>query len=599
MSALPGLFIDGFAGGGGASTGIAQAIGREVDIAINHSPTAIAIHKANHPSTEHHCTDIRMPFLPRQSTRGRPVAGAWFSPDCKEFSKAKGGPVKDRNIRALCWEVIHWIEETDPECSYLENVEEFEYAAPLDGNGVPIAALKGKDFQKFVGKIRRTGRLVDWKKLRACDYGTPTSRLRLYMVMKKKRPGAKIVWPKPTHGPANDEKVLSGELLPYRTAAECIDWSISCPSIFERTKELAEATKRRIAHGVMRYVVNAAIPFIVCQDGIFVPHVMTNRNAQKPFNGADEPTHTVTAGGAHLNVVQASLVTYGQQGGLNRSVDKPLHAVTASKKDTNGLACATMVKMGNGEREGQDPRALDVNKPYGTVTAKGSQAAAVTAFLSRYYGSDKTGAGGDIDGQIPTIRAGGTHHAVVAAHMAQFNTNPNGSVNVGHDLRKPVSTIATKGPYQGVVETTLIEEDSLPPEMMERAVRVAAFLVKYYGTDGENETSQVQGVDRPMDVITTKARYAVVTVTIDAVTYVIVDIGLRMLKPRELARAQGFPDSYVLDPIVRKFIRGKWVERRLTIAEQISAIGNSVCPPVARALVAANQPELIEMRMAA
>ena len=654
---LPPLFIDGFAGGGGASTGIGQALGRDVDIAINHSPTAIAIHKANHPDTEHHCTDIRAPFLPRTATRGRRVGGAWFSPDCKEYSKAKGGPVKDRSIRALCWEVIHWLEETLPDVGYLENVEEFEYAAPLDSNGVPLPDHKGREFKKFKRSIRRLGYRVQHRLLIACNYGAPTSRKRLYMIFR--RDGKPIVWPKPTHAPANDPRVLAGKLLPYRTAAECIDWSIPCPSIFERDRELAEATKRRIAHGVMRYVVNAAQPFIVsvahgysggrreypssdplgtvsaggnahaAVDCEIAPHITKFRGGEI---GADiaNPMPTVTANGVParragatpLGMVDAKLapiISHGQHGGRNHRADQPHHTIAVSKKDTNqvigatlvgvggrraqsppmpvdstyptttvkadgAIAAATMVKMGNGEREGQDPRALDIGKPYGTVTAKGSQAAAVTAFLSSFYGGDRARS---VAEPAPTATADGAKHGLVAAHIEQANTG-----SVGHTPRKPLSTIVGKGCTQRIVETTMIEEGALPPDMMQRAVRTAAFLVKYYGTDGENETAQIQPVDRPLDVVTVKARFAVVTVTIDAVTYVIVDIGLRMLKPRELARAQGFPDDYVLNPVVRKFLRGKWVERPLTIAEQISAIGNSVCPPVARALVAANQPDL-------
>ncbi|WP_423606179.1 DNA cytosine methyltransferase [Sphingomonas sp. MS122] len=581
-----GLFIDGFAGGGGASTGIAQAIGRDVDIAINHNPTAIAIHKANHPTTEHHCTDIRLPFLPRNATRGQKVAGAWFSPDCKEYSKAKGGPVKDRSIRALCWEVVWWLDETRPAVAYLENVEEFEYAAPLDGNGVPLPDQKGREFKKFVRQIRRLGYRVDWKCLRACDYGAPTSRKRLYMVMRRdKQP---IVWPKASHAPANDNRVMRGELLPYRTAAECIDWTIHCPSIFDRDRELAEATKRRIAHGVMRYVVLAQRPFIV---------PLTHQGSVR-VHDIEDPFRTIT--GAHRGELAASDVTlapfvsYGQHGGANRPANDPLHTVAASKKDTNGIVAATLVQTGYGERPGQAPRVPHLDKPLGTNVAGACKHAAVTAFLSSFYGSDKAASGGDPEQPLRTARASGQHHAVVAAHIEQANTGM-----VGHTPRKPLSTIVGKGCTQRIVETTLIEEGALPPDMMARAVRTAAFLIKYYGTDGESEIAQIQPVDRPIDTVTTKARFAVVTVTIDAVTYVIVDIGLRMLKPRELARAQGFPDDYILDPVVRKFLRGKWVERRLTIAEQISAIGNSVCPPVARALVAANQPGIDERRLAA
>lgn len=404
---IQGLFIDGFAGGGGASTGIAWAIGREVDIAVNHSETAIAIHKANHPGTTHFCQDIKA-IWPLAATKMQPVAGAWFSPDCKEFSKAKGGPVKDRSIRALCWEVVAWLKDVRPTVGYLENVEEFEYAAPLDEAGHPLKGQEGREFKRFTKAIRALGYQVQHRILRACDYGSPTSRKRLYMIMRCDR--LPIVWPKPTHGRPDALGVRSGKLQPYRTAAECIDWSIPCTSIFDRKKDLADSTMRRIAHGVMRYVVNSAKPFIVPvthqgsirlhdidepvrtvtgahrgelaladailsphiskfystgigspmdremptvtanggssrqaaatplarADAIMVPHINTNRNAQKPFTGADEPTHTITSGGAHQNTVQAVLVSYGQHGGHNRPVDEPHHTVAASKKDTNG-----------------------------------------------------------------------------------------------------------------------------------------------------------------------------------------------------------------------------------------------------------------------
>jgi DNA (cytosine-5)-methyltransferase 1 len=605
----PAIFIDGFAGGGGTSTGVEQALGRPVDVAINHNPAALAIHKANHPDTEHHCTDIRIPMLPGTVTRGRRVGGIWFSPDCKEFSKAKGGPVKDRSIRTLADEIPHWLEETKPDVAYVENVEEFEDWGPLeqgeDGKWRVILDRKGEDFKKWVRRCRRLGYRVAWRQLRACDYGAPTSRNRLYIVMRCD--GLPIVWPKATHGRPGSPGVISGKLLPYRTAAECIDWSIPVPSIFDRAKPHAEATNRRIAHGVVRHVIEAAKrgeAFIVEQDGVLAPHITKFRkgSAGSPI---DKEMPTVTANGVParpagaipLGLVNAKLapfITYGQHGGANRPAPEPHHTIAASKKDTNGVVAATLVQTGYGERPGQSPRVPHLDKPLGTTVAGGCKHAAVTAFMSRFYGSDRTGSGGDPEQPLGTARAGGQHHSVVAAHMAQFNTNPNRTVNEGHEMRDMVSTIATRGPHQGVIETTMIANDDLPPEMMQRATKVAAFLIKYYGEGGQSQATNV-----PLDVITTRARFAVVTVTIDAVTYVIVDIGLRMLKPRELARAQGFPEGYVLDPIVRKFLRGKWVEKRLTIAEQISAIGNSVCPPVARALVAANQPGLAEMKMAA
>lgn len=570
---LPGLFIDGFAGAGGASTGIAQAIGRDPDIAVNHSPSALAIHRANHPDTVHHCCDIRLPFLPRTATKGRKVWGVWFSPDCKEYSKAKGGPVKDRSIRALCWEVIEWVRETQPDCGFLENVEEFEYAAPLDGNGVPIADQKGREFKRFVKALRSLGYRVEWKVLKACDYGAPTSRKRLYMVYR--RDGLPIVWPKPTHAPANDNRVLRGELLPYRTAAECIDWTIECPSIFERKRELAEATKRRIAHGVMRYVVNAAHPFIVGR-------AFTNTRASRVFDPQD-PLRTVTTQ-QEYGVVDCELaphITKFRGGAVGSDMTEPMPTVTANGVPARpagatplGMVDATLAPVITYGQHGG--RNLPVDGPI-----------------------HKKNGGGDPENPLRAVRAGGQHHAVVAAHIEQANGGPRNRNSAGRSALRPLSTATTTGSQQRIVETTMIEEGALPPDMMARAVRTAAFLVKYYSTDGKNEKSQIQPVDRPLDVVTDKARFAVVTVTIDAKTYVIVDIGLRMLKPRELARAQGFPDDYVLDPIVSKFVRGKWVEKRLTIAEQISGIGNSVSPPVACALVTDNQPHSEDERLAA
>lgn len=619
-----GLFIDGFAGGGGASTGIAQAIGRDVDIALNHSLSAIAIHKANHPSTTHYCQDIRAAW-PLAVTRMEPVAGIWMSPDCKEYSKAKGAPVKDRSVRSLADEVLPWLRDVRPTVAYLENVEEFEYAAPLDEHNRPIKGQEGKAFKRLLKQWRGVGYRIKHWVLRACDYGAPTSRKRLYVVMRCD--GLPIVKPIATHGAPNSPGVRSGKLQPYLTAASCIDWSIPCPSIFGRDRELAEATKRRIARGVVRYVMERK-PYIVNTSTAAhitkfhtgstgspidkeMPTVTGNGNPTRPagamplglveahlekFNADSRPKSvadplcTVMATSAKhalVNTTLAPFVTYAQHGGASRSIEDPHHTIAASRKDQNCVAAAFLSKFATGND------ATSPDAPTQTIESKSKQAV-VGAFLSTFNGSNTTGGGGDAETPLKTARAGGQHHSVVAAHMAQFNSNPDGSVNAGHDMRNLVSTIATRGPHQGVIETTLVEEGDLPPEMLDRAVLTAAFLVKYYGEGGQS-----QAADRPLDVVTTKARYAVVTVTIDAVTYVIVDIGLRMLKPRELARAQGFPEGYILDPIVRKILRGKWVEARLTIAEQISAIGNSVCPPVARALVAANQPGIVPMSLAA
>lgn len=552
------LIVDNFAGGGGASTGLEAAFRRPVDVAINHDEAAIAVHAANHPETKHYCQSI-FSVDPLDATGGAPVLLAWFSPDCKHHSKAKGGKPRDRNIRDMAWVVPHWIERLQKstiECGgapmviMLENVEEFRQWGPLDDKGKPIKERKGEEFNLWVRRIRKLGYKVEYRELRACDYGAPTSRKRLFLIAR--RDGQSIVWPEPTHGRADSVEVRTGKLLPWRTAAECIDWSIPCPSIFDRSRDLKEATCRRIAAGVMRYVVNAREPFLVgtaftntraarvfdqtdplrtitaqpeyaAVDVSLAPHIMTHRNAQKPYTAGNEPTHAITAAGAHQNVVAASLAM-----------------------------------LGHGERRpGEAPRAANLNDP------------------------------------LSTTMAGGMKHAAVAAFMAQHNA---GNGCAPKSMKEPLSTITGRGTQQQPVTVTLVEEGALPPEMMERAVKVAAFLVKYYGS----EVGQHQAVDVPIGTITAKPRFAVVTVTIDALTYIIVDIGMRMLTPRELANAQGFPPDYVLDPECWYLTdKGNRKFGRLPITHQIAKIGNSVCPVMSEALARANLPEHCAERLAA
>lgn len=527
---MSGLVIDNFAGGGGASTGIEQALGRAVDVAINHDEAAIAVHTANHPGTRHFCQSIYS-VDPLEATGGKMVALVWFSPDCKHHSKAKGGKPRDKRIRDLAHVVPHWIErlkkatvdgEGAPEVICLENVEEFRQWGPLDADGMPIKERRGEEFDLWVRHIRRLGYKVDWWELRACDYGVPTTRNRLYLVAR--RDGLPIVKPAPTHGRPDTPEVQSGKLLPWRTAADdVIDWSIPCPSIFDRKKPLAEATHKRIAAGVMRYVVEAARPFIVPNNTNNVP------------KDVDEPLPTVTTG------------------------------------------AATLIQMGYGERAGQRPRTLDMDAPLGTVVA---------AFLHKYRPNS---VGAPADGPLPTVTAnsfikrggGAAPLAVTTAYLEQANTGM-----VGHDARRPVSTIVGKGSTQRLVETTLVEEGALPPEMMARAVQVAAFLVKYYGA-----AKHGQSLDEPLHAATVKPRFAVVTVTIDAVTFVLVDIGMRMLEPRELANAMGLPRDYILDPVCwYRTDGGARKYGRLPKSHQIAKIGNMVCPGMAKAVVSANVP---------
>ena len=586
------LIIDNFAGGGGASTGLEAAFGRSVDVAFNHDEAAIAVHAANHPGTRHYCQSIYS-VDPLDATVGRPVALVWFSPDCKHHSKAKGGKPRDKYIRDLAHVVPHWIERLKkatpggagaPMVIMLENVEEFRQWGPLDADNKPIKERRGEEFDLWVRRIRKQGYKVEWRELRACDYGVPTSRKRLFLIAR--RDGLPIVWPAPTHGKPGTPDVVSGKLLPWRTAAECIDWTRPCPSIFDRKRPLKDATCRRIAAGVMRYVVNSARPFIV-------PVTNSSWNPGRAWC-ADEPLRTITtAKGGEMAAVAPSLLPVTHQGGDRaHAVDDPFRTITGAHRGEIALQSAAMLKLRNNCIGSHPEQPIDV------ISTGGHHGVVAASLVQTGYGEREGQAPRAIDVEQPlgTIVAGGGKHAAVAAFLAQHNTERGTRANPGHAADKPVSTITGRGTQQQVVQTTLIEAGELPDDVMERAVQVAAFLIKFYGS----EIGQYQPVDRPLDTITVKPRFAVVTVTIDAVTFVLVDIGMRMLEPRELARAQGFPESYILDPEcwyatdsgARKF-------GRLPKTHQIAKIGNSVCPGLAEALARANLPEMCAGRAAA
>ncbi len=351
------LVVDSFAGGGGASTGIEQAIGRPIDIAINHSPEAIAMHEANHPRTRHYCESV-WDVDPVAACGGRPVGLAWFSPDCTHFSKAKGGKPRSKEIRGLAWIVIRWARAVAPRVILLENVEEFEGWGPIDDDGQPIRHRAGETFGEWCSELRSLGYELEFRTLVAADYGAPTTRKRLFLIARND--GQPIVWPEPSHG--------KGRAHPWRAASEIVDWSLPCPSIFGRRKPLADATLRRIAVGVRRYVLDAARPFVVKYYG-----TSTGR-------AIHEPLSTVTAGGIH-------------------------HALVAP----------TLVQTGYGEREGQAPRALDISKPLGTVVAGGAKHALVAALITKHYGG--------MVGHAPTTTLGTIttqdHHAVTTATLSR------------------------------------------------------------------------------------------------------------------------------------------------------------------------------------
>ncbi|MGD1324942.1 DNA cytosine methyltransferase [Pandoraea pnomenusa] len=535
----PELIIDNFAGGGGTSCGIELALGRHVDHAINHDPEAVAMHAMNHPQTEHHCESV-WDVDPLALTQGRPVGLAWFSPDCKHFSKAKGGKPRDKKIRGLAWVAMRWAALVRPRVIMLENVEEFRTWGPVLSDGSPCPQRKGQTFRSFVRQLEALGYVVEHRELRACDYGAPTIRKRLFLIARCD--GKPIVWPEPTHGAPDSAAVLAGLRKPWRTAAECIDLSIPCPSIFSRAKPLAEATQRRIARGIRRYVIDSADPFIVK-----VNHGYDYFRGQ-PLG---EPLQTITA--KHGYGIVAPVLTECANASTQRSwrADEPLRTQCAEVKGGHfALASATLVQTGYGERPGQAPRAPGLDKPLGTVVAGGAKHALVSAFLAKHYGGNYDGPGVSLDQPTSTVTTT-DHHALVSSHLVKLRGECTGSATA-----EPVPTISAQGNHIG---------------------EVRAFLVKYYSEGGQDQDCR-----DPMHTIPTKDRLGLVTVAGEQ--YQIADIGMRMLEPHELYAAQGFPATYVIAPVING--------RRLPKHAQVRMCGNSVSPPMAAALVRANVPEM-------
>jgi DNA (cytosine-5)-methyltransferase 1 len=534
------LILDSFAGGGGASLGIEWALGRSPDKAINHDPPALAMHAANHPDTEHILGSV-WDQRPRDVCGRRRVALAWWSPDCTHHSNARGGKPKDKGIRALADVALTWAREVRPRVNVIENVKEFCDWGPLDEHGKPISELKGMEFKRWWREWEALGYAIEMRKLKACDFGTPTSRERIFIITRCD--GEAIVWPEPTHGPG---------LLPYRTAAECIDWSVPCPSIFTRKKPLVVATHRRIARGVRRYVIESASPFIV-------PYYTANSAGGDRIQDIDRPLPTVPTEN-RFGLVAPTLVGIDNKSNGASSAwpaDEPLRTVTAENR--HALVASTLINTRNGERAGQAPRVHDIQRPMPTVTSVGSQGALVAAFLAKHYGGGPNGVqtpGIAMTGPLGAVTAA-DHHALIASSLVKYK----GTCADGQPMTEPLGTVQAQGNHYA---------------------QVCAFMVKYYGAD------QDPRLENPLHTITAKARFGLVTV--HGVEFVIVDIGMRMLIPRELFRAQGFPDSYIINPMVD----GK----PLGITEQIDKCGNSVCPPMARAIVAANFAQQAERRVA-
>ncbi|WP_027416481.1 DNA cytosine methyltransferase [Aneurinibacillus terranovensis] len=415
------IIVDNFAGGGGASTGIEMATGRSVDIAINHDPSAIAMHKANHPETEHYCESV-WDVDPRKAVRGRPVALAWFSPDCKHFSKAKGGKPVEKGIRGLAWVAVRWAATVRPRIIMLENVEEFKTWGPLLENGQPDPKKKGKTFQAFVNALKRQGYEVDCRELRACDYGAPTIRKRLFLIARCD--GQPIVWPKPTHGDPKSEEVKAGKLKPWRTAAEIIDWSLPCPSIFERKRPLAENTLRRIARGIQRFVLENPNPFIIRVNYSGSDHHYTD--------SIYDPLKTITAKNGWGMVTPFIAKYYGETSHTEvhgHEPGDPLHTISTANRFA--LVTSHLIKLRGTCKDGQP-----VTKPMPTITAGGNHLGEVRAFLLKYYGA---GIGQDVREPLHTVPTK-DRFGLITIHGQDYQI-----VNIGMRMLEPHELFAAQG----------------------------------------------------------------------------------------------------------------------------------------------------------
>lgn len=540
------LIVDNFAGGGGASTGIELATGYSVDIAINHDPEAIKMHKANHPNTMHYCENV-WAVDPVKACKGHPVGLAWFSPDCKHFSKAKGGKPKDKNIRGLAWVACRWAGLVRPRVIMLENVEEFKTWGPLNRGHHPIKSKQGKTFKKFVQQLNDLGYEVQFKELVAADYGAPTMRKRFFMIARCD--GNPIIWPEPTHAPADSEEVKAGLLKPYVGAYTQIDFSRPCPSIFDTSEEikekygiravrpLAQKTMDRIARGLKKFVLDNPEPFII----------QCNHGGERRPNDIRDPMPTIT--GKHgYGIVEPYMVQIGQTGFTkDRSKDVREPLTTIVSKNEHCLISPTLIQYHSETVQGE-VRGQTIKDPIMTVDGS-NRYGLVTSFLHKYYDGGYKGAGESMENPLPTVTAW-DHNSVVTANLIQMNNHCDGK-----DIRQPLPTITAGDGHFG---------------------EVRAFLIKYYGQ------GTGQDINEPLDTVTSRDRFGLVT--IEGVDYQIVDIGLRMLEPRELYGCQGFPADYIID----HDYTGKTYPR----SEQVRRCGNAVCPPIPAAMVRANLPEL-------
>ena len=568
------IIVDNFAGGGGASTGIEIATGRLVALAVNHDPAAILMHKTNHPYTEHFQASV-WDIDPVAVCRSRPVGLAWFSPDCKHFSKAKGAALVDRKIRGLAWITLRWAAKVRPRVIILENVEEFQTWGPVR-KGKPVKKLAGTTFRKFIDQLTELGYTVEYRELIAADYGAPTSRKRFYMVARCD--GKPIVWPKPTHS-----KTGADGLPKWRSAAEIIDWSLPCPSVFATKTEimdryglkavrpLAKNTMRRIIRGVDKFTIRSGKPFIVQQKfqnaaqniekplttvtavgahelckPLLAPVTVTNTsNSVGGTVGA--PVHTVTTAGNQM-LVTPSLAECNHSGGGHIAPVTDAHK-TITAKHTGGIVAPALIQYHTEQTE--HVRASGLGTPIHTVDAS-NRYGLTCANLVEYY---TCGRPLDVQEPMHTVTSH-DREAVVAAHVVKFKGD-----NLGHGADEPMQTVTTSAGEFAVCKAYLAKMRS--GDDLGHWPEIRALLNEFCGYALADDD--------------------VLLLEIGGALYYIADIGLRMLSPRELYNAMGFPPDYIID----RDYEGHEYKK----SAQVARCGNAVCPPVASALVRANLPE--------
>lgn len=544
------IFVDNFAGGGGASTGLETGLGVTVAAAINHDPAAILMHKTNHPYTEHYQASV-WDIDPRQVCRGRPVAGAWFSPDCKHFSKAKGAALVDKKIRGLAWITLRWAALVRPRVIFLENVEEFQTWGPVR-KGKPVKKLAGTTFRKFIAQLQDLGYTVEYRELVAADYGAPTTRKRFVLIARCD--GRPIVWPEPTHAPRTSEAVRAGKLKPWRSAAEIIDWTLPCPSIFDTKEEIMQRyglkavrplrpnTMRRVARGVDKFTIRSGEPFIV-------PTGYGERKGQAPrTHDINEPAPTIVGTAKHNLVVPYLAECNHSGGGHVADVRDPYKTITA--KHTGGIIAPSLIQYHTEQTE--NVRASGLSTPINTIDAS-NRYGLTCANLVEYY----TG-GRPLNVQEPmhTITSH-DREAVAAAHVVKYK-----GTNLGSSPAEPVQTETSCGTF-ALCKVWLYKAQQ--PGGPDRWPQVRDLLNTYCGYDlGERD---------------------ILLLEINGAFYYIADIGLRMLTPRELYNAMGFPADYIIDH--------DYTGRPYPKSEQVARCGNAVCPPLAAAVARANFPEYV------